>query len=445
MVARPLANAAVADLPHPSLLPGLLLPRLPAWRAASGRRAAWCDSDLTGALSRPAPDQQVQAQARLHDWAPGSAEPAVACGTAITHRIGFQALAELLDATLSHTATNPFDLYTDPANLCPGLAAAPGVLDQPDLERAAAAAWILPLDGTHAPTRPVLRIAQHHYSPLLAAIQLAGVRDQLPPAEQPTFRTGHPAPRYPTATTRKTRCRLRLPDHHPSWPEPDPAWVPQTLWWNTIPAPLLHQPDPGLRSRRGSMLAMALARTGTTRDWDTIGADLHLPASHAHQIEGWVADIRHTGTWPVLLAGLERLLTGLQQHPPPIDYQARRHLGNNLDLITAAVLVGRRRHPSPVPLPTLVQQFWERFTGGDIAYAPEPIRIGPATPPYSAFRLHGVANGDLFHVAHRHLQQTAPVAGPLSWRPGSLPCLYPGRRDASPGGGLTGSPDRSGD
>ena len=297
---------------------------------------------------RPRPtDSGAAAAARL--GAPGSAEPALACGTAITHRIGFQGLAELLDATLSHTATDPFDLYTDPADLGPGLAATIHVLDQPDLEQAAAAAWMLPLDGTHAPTRPVLRIAQHHYNPLLAAIQLTGVHDRLPPAEQLTFRTGHPAPRYPTATTRKTRCRLRLPDHHPSWPEPDPAWIPQTLWWNTIPAPLLHQPDPALRPRRGSMLAMALARTGTTRDWDTIGTDLHLPASHAHQIEEWIADTRHTGTWPILLTRLERLLTGLQQHPPPINYPARRRLGNNLDLITDAVLVGRQRHPAPPP------------------------------------------------------------------------------------------------
>lgn len=408
--------------------------RLPAWRAATGRRATWCDSNLTGALSRPAPDQQNQAQARLHDWAPGSAEPAVACGTAITHRIGFQALAELLDATLSHTATDPFDLYTDPADLGPGLATAIHVLDQPDLEQAAAAASMLPLDGTHAPTRPVLRIAQHHYNPLLAAIQLTGVHDRLAPAEQLTFRTGHPAPRYPTATTRKTRCRLRLPYHHPSWPEPDPAWIPQTLWWNTTPAPLLHQPDPALRPRRGSMLAMILARTGTTRDWDTIGADLHLPASHAQQaqqIEEWIADTRHTGTWPVLLTRLERLLTGLQQHPPPIDYPARRRLGDHLDLITDGVLVGLRRHPSPVPVDTLVQQFWEHLTGGDIAYAPESIRLDPATPPYSAFRqLHGVASSDLFHVAHQHLVQHHAAAGPLTWRPRVLRLLQP--TDAAP-------------
>lgn len=61
------------------------------------------------------------------------------------------------------------------------------------------------------------RIAEHHYSPLLAAIQLAGARDQLPPADQLTFRTGQPAPRYPAITTPKTRRRLRLGLTPGSW------------------------------------------------------------------------------------------------------------------------------------------------------------------------------------------------------------------------------------
>lgn len=79
-------------------------------------------------------------------------------------------------------------------------------------------------------------------------------------------------------------------------------------------------------------------------------------------------------------------------------------LGNDLDLITNALQAGRRRHPSQIPLQTQVRQFWERFTGGDIAYAPEPIRLDPASPAYTWFRrLHGVAASDLFHVAHQQL------------------------------------------
>jgi len=119
-------------------------------------------------------------------------------------------------------------------------------------------------------------------------------------------------------------------------------------------------------------------------------------------------------------------MTGLQQHPPPINYQNRRTLGDDLHLITDAVLAGQRRHPSPVPVQTLICQFWERFTGGDIAYAPAQIRLDPATPAYTAFRRQsGVANADLFHVAHRHLTHAAAVKGPLTWRPGLLPPIEP--------------------
>ncbi|GAA1436005.1 hypothetical protein GCM10009616_34730 [Microlunatus lacustris] len=397
--------------------------RLPPWQAAPGRQAPWCDTDLTKTPGATAPNDEVRAQQQLHAWAPGSAEPANACGTAITHRIGFQALGELLDASQSGTATDPLDLHTNPADLGPGLAAALHVLDQPTLDQAAAAAWMLPLDGAHAPTRPVSRITAHHYSPLLAAIQLADVRDRLPPAEQLTFRTGHLAPRYPTTTTPKTRRRLRLPDHRPNWPEPDPAWIPQTLWWNTIPAPLPGQPD---RALHGSLLAMALARTGTTRDWADICTDLQLPASHADRINDFLSDAQRSSNWPTVLTALERLLTGLQQHPPPIDYPTRRRLGDDLDLLTGAVIVGQQRHPRPVPRQTLLRQFWERFTGGDIAYAPEPISIDPANPAYSTFRqTHTVASGDLFHIAHRHLRQITQITGPLTWRPGLLPPISP--------------------
>lgn len=383
-----------------------------------GSRKVWCDHDLTTTLIQPAPDHEVRAQQRLHDWAPASAEPATACGLAITHRIGFQALAELLDATLSGSASDPFDLYTDPAVLGSGLADALHVLDQPNLDAAAAAAWMLTRDDAHAPTRPD-KVGDHAYSPLLAAVQLAGVRHQLTPAAQLTFRAGHPVLRYPVAATTRTRRRLRLPEHHPAWPEPDPAWIPQTLWWNAIPAAVTRQPDrtPG-DFRSDSLLAMALARVGSARDWAGITTDLQLPVSYADHIDDFLTELGRSGTWPAVLASLEELMAGVQQHPPPIDYRARRALGSDFDLITRAVEVGRRRHPSPVPRQTLVRQFWERLTGGTIANAPTTIRIDPDEPAYAVFRrLHRADSADLFHVAHRHLLELRVATGPLSWHP----------------------------
>jgi hypothetical protein len=47
-----------------------------------------------------------------------------------------------------------------------------------------------------------------------------------------------------------------------------------------------------------------------------------------------------------VLTALERLMTGLQQHPPPIDYPSRRAAGDNRALLAAAVNAGPHRHPN---------------------------------------------------------------------------------------------------
>lgn len=82
------------------------------------------------------------------------------------------------------------------------------------------------------------------------------------------------SPRYPTTTTPDNRRRLRLPAHRPHWPEPDPAWIPQVLWWKAVPAALADHAHSALVR---SLLAMALAKTGSTRDWTTIADHLQLP------------------------------------------------------------------------------------------------------------------------------------------------------------------------
>ncbi len=409
-LARPVDLHRCPAQPRPSLI-----------RGTGGQRHGWCDQDLSQLTPTTAPAEQVAAQQLLHDWARGPAEHATACGIAITHRIGFQALAELADASLGSGA-DLLDLPTDPTQVAAALPAAVRLLTQPSLDAAAdAAAGMLAIDGPHAPIGSTGRILAHHYSPLLAAVQVHSVRDQLTIDQQLMFRTGHPLPRFPATTTPDSRRRLRLPAHRPHWPEPDPAWIPQTLWWKAVPMVLADHAHSALVR---SLLAMALAKTGSTHDWTTIAEELQLPASHADRIDRLIRYYDRRGSWPVRLAALERLMTGLQQHPPPIDYPARRAVGQNPDLLTAAVEAGRRRHPTTVPTETLQRQLWERLTGGDIAYAPLPIRIELRSPDYRTFRrLHGVRESDLFHVAHHHLRKTTDVTGPLIWRPKLLPDL----------------------
>jgi hypothetical protein len=166
------------------------------------------------------------------------------------------------------------------------------------------------------------------------------------------------------------------------------------------------------------MLSMALAKMGSTAHWASICHDLALPASHANRIEGILRYIQGVGLWPGVLASLEQLMTLLQQHPPPIDYQARRAHADQVDAFTAAVDDARRIHPSRRPTAVLVRQLWERFTGGDIAYAPGPLRIDPHSPAYAALRRQlAVHDADLFHTAHRRLLASLHQTGPATWTP----------------------------
>ena len=379
------------------------------------RRLPWCDTNLSTAPTIAAPPEQVAGQHLLHQWAAGSAEHATACGLPITHRLGFQALVELLDAHLSDAAQNLLDLTNDPATVAAGLPAAVQVLAQPNLDAAAQTlgGW-LSYSGPHAPLGPAWRIAEHHYSPILAAVQLHSVRDQLPAADQLMFRTGHAVPRYPATITVALR-RRRLPEHHPHWPEPQISWIPQTIWPLAVPAALTPCSRPELR---GTMLAMCLAKMGSTTRWTSICDDLALPAGHAHRIGGLLRYIQRAGHWPDVLASLERLMNLLQQHPSPIDYQARRAQAGEIDAFTEAIDGARRIHPSPRPATLLIRQLWERFTGGDIAYAPEALRLDPDSADYAAFRrVLAVRDADLLHVAHRRLQRSLNETGPATWTP----------------------------
>ena len=188
------------------------------------------------------------------------------------------------------------------------------------------------------------------------------------------------------------------------------------------------------------MLAMCLAKTGSTARWAAIADDLGLPASHATRIGGLLRYVRRTGLWPEVLASLERLMGLLQQHPPPVDYTRRRAQADQADAFVDAIDAALRVHPSPRPRLMLTRQLWERFTGGDIAYAPEPLRLDPNSPSYASYRCHlPVRDADLLHVAYRHLQQRYPISGPVAW----TPRVHSADLDALPGFGQANLEDAS--
>jgi len=180
----------------------------------------WCGADLRDAPTEPADHDLQQAQRLLTGWSDRPSESATACGLDITHRIGFHAFVDLVDATLEGHANAILQLDNQPQQSADGFLAAADVLTRTTLDDASAAATrLLSYDGPHAPIRPGPLIEAHPFSPLLAAVQLHGVRDRLGPTDQLTFRLSQPVGRFPATLTPELRSRLRLLEHRLVRPE----------------------------------------------------------------------------------------------------------------------------------------------------------------------------------------------------------------------------------
>ena len=399
-------------------------------RSPAGRqRRPWCTHDLRTAEPVPAPPDEVAAQHLLLNWADDPITASTACGVTVTGRIGFDAFLDLVDAATKGT---PFDLGHQPADVAARLAEAAHVLTQPTLDTAAAAASrLLSFSGPHAPLGPPSRFAAASYSPLLAAVQVHGVRDQLGPADQLMFRTGHRAPRYPATPIPRDRRRLRLPDHQPHLADPDGRRLPQLIWPDLLPDLLPDRPRRRSELVRRAVLAMCLAKVGSTRTWTEIAADLELPPTIAGNVSAVLHRLRRQGRWSGTLTTLDTLASRLQADPAPIDYAARRRAGHDVDLLRRALHIAKGTHPTGTDAHVLVRHFWELFTGGDIAYAPEPLRIPPHTARYRRYRTTAAKTLDqdrpLLQTALHELSRLAdagPFTGPLAWTPVEPTALY---------------------
>ena len=388
-------------------------------------RGPSCTQDLRDVDQVPASPVEVAAQQLLLGWADDPIHTSTACGVTVTGRIGFDAFLDLVDAATKGT---PFDLSHQPAEVAARLAEAAHVLTRPDLDTAAAAAQLLlSSNGPHAPLGPPSRFTAASYNPLLAAVHVHRVRDQLSQADQLMFRTGHREPRYPATPSRRDRRRLRLPDHQPYLPEPDGRRLPQLIWPDLVNAgPWGRASTPGR-----AVLAMALAKVGSTRTWAEIAADLELPPSTVTDVGPVLHRIEHQGNWPAVLTILDTLATRLQEEPAPIDYAARRRAGHDTASLRRALEIAARTHPTSTPPDVVLRHFWELFTGGDIAYAPDQLRIPLRTDHYRHYRATAFATLDhdrpLLQTALHELSRLSalgPFIGPLTWTPVEPVALY---------------------
>lgn len=378
----------------------------------------WCGADLRDTPTQPAGRDLQDAQRLLTGWSVGPSEAATACGLTVTRRIGFHAFVELVDASFDGMANAILQLESWPDGLADGFLAAADVLTRTSLDDAAvAAARLLSYDGPHAPTRSGPLIESHPYSPLLAGVQLHGIRDRLGPADQLAFRLTHPVGRYPATLTPDLRSRLRLPEHRLTRPERDDAWFPQVLWPDAVPnaaggdrCSLLHR----------TCLALALAKLGSGRSWGEIAEVLDLPATMANSIGAVLQSWVRGGVWPGLLTGLDALLARLQKDPPPIDYRVRREIGRDIDLLDRALLDAQRVHPSPLRRLQLRRVFWEAFTAGDIAFAPDPLGLDRTSTEHAAYQQQAAVSRErdlpLLQTAHNAICRPHDLTlGPLLW------------------------------
>ena len=399
-------------------------------RSPAGRqRRPWCTHDLRTADPIPAQPEEVAAQHLLLGWADDPVAASTACGVAVTGRIGFDAFLDLVDAATHGT---PFDLGRQPTDVAARLAEAAHVLTQLTLDTAAvAASRLLSYSGPHAPLGPPSRFTAASYNPLLAAVQVHGVRDQLSPADQLMFRTGHCLPRYPATPASRDRRRLRLPGHTPYLPEPDGRRLPQLIWPDLLPDLFADRPSGQHTLVRRAVLAMALAKVGSTRTWTQIASDLDLPPAMATNVGAVLHRLRRRGRWPETLTALDTLASRLQAEPAPVDYAARRLVGGDVSTLRHAVDVAARTHPTDTDIGVVVRHFWELFTGGDVAYAPDPLHIPAHSARYRRYRATAACTLDqdrpllqtaLYELGR--LTETGPYTGPLVWAPVEPTALY---------------------
>ncbi len=407
--------------------------RVPRSRGGARTMHPWCGADFRDAPTQPADRDLQQAQRLLAGWSDGPSEPATACGLEITHRIGFHAFVDLVDAALDGRANAILPLDIQPRQSADGFLSAADVLTRTTLDDASlAAARLLSYDGPHAPIRPGPLIEAHPYSPLLAAVQLQGLRNRLGPTDQLTFRLSQPVGRFPATLTPDLRSRLRLPEHRLVGPERDDRWFPQCLWTGAIANTVGDQETSPLHR---ACLAMALAKVGSGSRWAGIADTLSLPATMANSIGAVLKSWVRSGAWPTLLASIDALLSQLQVDPPPIDYRRRREIGQDINLLDRALEATSSTHPSPLPHPQLRRVLWETFTGGDIAYAPEPLTLDATSHEYAQFRraAHDSTDRDLprLQTAHQRIEREAGTPlGPLTWTP-RQPHRIPTETDAA--------------
>lgn len=386
-------------------------------------RAPWCEMDLREVPeSLPAPAVLLGAQQLLLDLASVPREEGVVCA-GIQTGAGecVEAFLELVTEYAAGAGT-PVALETCPDRLAAAVTAAHRVLSAPSLVAAAAIAdahGLLDVAGDLTPVgQPPARVRRRAHNPVLVAVRLASLAEQLAPASQLMYRTASDRPRYPASllpldpVAAGGRADHTEPQAHAS----GLALIPQVLWPGCLAE---HAAVAGPHGRVA--LAMGLAKIGSLASWRTIAVELDLPGWVAGHLRHCWDRLRRPDRWKSVMADLEDLYQRLQTTPPAIDYRDRRQVADDHAFLAECISVACRVvvEPAGGDECDLLRRFYEIFTGGDIRYAPAPLTITDSEH-YAAYRAltAGLAHDDPVMAHTFELTHTSGrVSGPLHWQP----------------------------
>lgn len=373
-----------------------------------------CGQDLREAPTHQPSVDQTHCLSVLHDLATAAAttpqSTITVTGIVTTRRDHLDAVFELVDELVGVKTV----LAAEP-DVSGGFLAATrvalSVLKQPSADQAAGTAeqhGLLNPAGRHTPLLTDSRLRRRPHNPLLAAIRLQSLGTSLSPTAQLTFRTASAVPGYPAPYPPG-----EMQDYPTSWPgQTRLDWIPQVIWPGVL-APWIDDGDIPARAAA----SMLLAKVGSTRSWSLIALDLGIPAAFATTPPALIKRMRRAGLWEHFLRALDELATRLEDHPPPINYSARRWASCTPRHMHAAIKQARLIYGGCDISDDsyLARMTWALYTGGHGPFFPgtdisspgveetEPHPLGDRITRFTAETLH--------HLAGQ------PDDGPLTWRP----------------------------
>lgn len=279
-----------------------------------------CGADLRNACCPEADPMTVAACALLFKGTSDPHGPRRAAGLPASNQEAAESLIFLVHGLSGDHSTKPTR-----DNIRSALSIAYQVLDKPTLCEAA----------THAMKYRILRGHLGHVGmitpapkgipfpaahPIIQALFLESIRDQLPLTMHLTYQLESTWPRAPQGVRVPQR---ETPVHFPRWSTPALALhrVPQ-LWW----ADGLEVANRDLTDVERFAMSLAICNVGRSMTLASIAEDLGATKASARFATRTWRRLAEPSGWRSLQAKFVELAEALQDEPPPINYQRRREL-----------------------------------------------------------------------------------------------------------------------